>query len=102
MTNKELVDKNIGLTFEFVRYLIDHPELTEKLPDSFQLEFVNDVYGKYDLEADSVYLQFKKPNHADRTEMTEDEIIIRYQEDQVIGFTILNAGKRNFKFSGNR
>jgi uncharacterized protein YuzE len=97
MTNKELVDKNIGLTFDFVRYLIDNPEVTEKLPDSFKLEFVNDVYGNYDIEADTVYLHFKKPKHADRTEMTEEEIILRYQENQVIGITILNAGKRNLK-----
>ena len=60
------------------------------------------VWSDYDAEADTLYLHFKKPNHADRTEMTEDEIIIRYQENQVIGLTILNAGKRNFKFSENK
>jgi uncharacterized protein YuzE len=60
---------------------------------------VGNVWSDYDPEADTLYLHFKKPNHADRIEMTEDEIIIRYQKDQVIGLTILNAGKRNFGLS---
>lgn len=60
------------------------------------------VWSDYDMEADTLYLHFKKPNHADHTEMTEDEIIIRYEKDMIVGLTILNAGKRNFKFSDNR
>jgi len=40
MTNKETVERNIGLTFDFVHYLIDHPELVETLPDNFELEFI--------------------------------------------------------------
>ncbi len=41
-----------------------------------------------------LYLHFKKPNHADHLEMTEDEIIIRYEQGAIIGFTILNASTR--------
>ena len=40
MTNKENINRNIGLTFDFVRYLIDNLNLIEKLPDEFILEFV--------------------------------------------------------------
>jgi hypothetical protein len=36
------------------------------------------VWSSYDNEADVLYLHFKKPNHADNSKMTEDEIIIRY------------------------
>ena len=57
------------------------------------------VWSNYDAEADTLYLHFKKPNHADRTEMTEDEIIIRYEENVIIGLTILNAGKRNLRIT---
>jgi len=39
MTNKETVIRNLGLTFDFVKHLIGCPELTEKLPDDFILEF---------------------------------------------------------------
>ena len=52
------------------------------------------VWTDYDQEADTLYMHFKKPNHADHSEMTEDEIIIRYENDEIIGFTILNASKR--------
>lgn len=52
------------------------------------------VWSSYDAEADILYLHFKKPNQADNTEMTEDEIIIRYENGEVIGLTILNASQR--------
>ncbi|MBP7849514.1 MAG: hypothetical protein KA053_04500 [Lentimicrobiaceae bacterium] len=40
MTNKETVERNIGLTFDFVNELIENPALTENLPDDFKLEFI--------------------------------------------------------------
>jgi len=48
----------------------------------------------YDQEADVLYLHFKKPNHADNSEMTEDDIIIRYEKGEVIGVSLLNASQR--------
>lgn len=52
------------------------------------------VWTSYDAQADTLYLHFKKPSHADHSEMTEDEIIIRYEKDEIIGFTVLNASTR--------
>lgn len=52
------------------------------------------VWSSYDNEADVLYLHFKKPNHADNSEMTEDEIIIRFEKEEIIGLTILNASQR--------
>lgn len=40
MTNKETVERNIGLTFDFVNQLIEKPELTERLQDEFDIEFI--------------------------------------------------------------
>jgi hypothetical protein len=40
MTNKENIERKIGLTFDFVNFLIDNPEDITKLPDSFNLEFI--------------------------------------------------------------
>lgn len=40
MTNKETITRNIGLTFDFVNYLIDNPSIIEKFTDTFKLEFV--------------------------------------------------------------
>jgi uncharacterized protein YuzE len=53
------------------------------------------VWITYDAEADTLYVNFKKPSHATDSEMTDDDIIVRYAgEDDVIGFTVLHAGKR--------
>ena len=52
------------------------------------------VWASYDSDADVLYLHFKKPNHADDSEMTEDEIIVRYENKEIIGMTILNASQR--------
>ena len=52
------------------------------------------VWTNYDKEADTLYMHFKKPNHADHSEMTEDEIVIRYEDNEIIGLTFLNASKR--------
>jgi len=40
MTNKETVERNIGLTMDFVNHLIDNPTAIENLPEKFQLEFI--------------------------------------------------------------
>ena len=52
------------------------------------------VWSHYDQEADVLYLHFTKPNCADDSEMTEDDIIIRYEKGAVIGLTILNVSQR--------
>jgi uncharacterized protein YuzE len=52
------------------------------------------IWSDYDSEADTLYLHFKKPNHADHSEMTEDDVILRYEKSELIGMTILNASKR--------
>ncbi|OQX81727.1 MAG: hypothetical protein B6D61_00235 [Bacteroidetes bacterium 4484_249] len=46
MTNKEFANRNIGLTFDFVNYLIDNPEILVDLPDKFKLEFIEKDFSK--------------------------------------------------------
>ena len=41
MTKKEVIEKNIGMTFDFLRYLADHPELVDDIPNSAVIEFVD-------------------------------------------------------------
>ncbi len=55
------------------------------------------IWSSYDAEADVLYLNFKKPSHADDSELTEDDIIIRYEKGEIIGVTILNASKKRIK-----
>jgi len=52
------------------------------------------VWTTYDKEADVLYINFKKPSHADDSEITENDIIIRYEKEEPVGITILNASKR--------
>jgi uncharacterized protein YuzE len=52
------------------------------------------VWSSYDAEADVLYLNFKKPGEATDSELTDDDIIVRYEGDEVIGLTILHASTR--------
>ena len=52
------------------------------------------VWTTYDKEADVLYINFKKPSHADDSEFTDDDIIIRYEKREMGGITVLNASKR--------
>jgi len=51
------------------------------------------LWSSYDAEANVLYVKFKKPSHADDSELTDDDVIIRYERGEVIGLTILNAGQ---------
>ncbi len=52
------------------------------------------IWTTYDKQADVLYVNFKKPSHADDSELTDDDIIVRYEAGQIVGITILNASKR--------
>jgi uncharacterized protein YuzE len=52
------------------------------------------VWLSYDTEADTLYVNFKKPSHATDSELTEDDVIVRYEGDKIVGFTVLHASKR--------
>jgi len=57
MTNKETVERNIGLTIDFVNHLIDNPGVAETLPAEFTLEFIEkdfpNVEKRKSIQADS-------------------------------------------------
>lgn len=40
MTNEEVVTRNIGLAFDFLRYVIDRPQLLDSIPDGAELELL--------------------------------------------------------------
>lgn len=53
------------------------------------------IWLSYDTEADVLYVNFKKPSYATDSELTDDDIIIRYEGDDISGFTILHVSQRN-------
>jgi uncharacterized protein YuzE len=52
------------------------------------------LWSSYDAEADVLYINFKKPSTATDRELTDDDVIIRYEEDELVGLTLLHASKR--------
>ena len=52
------------------------------------------LWVSYDHEADTLYINFKKPARATDSELTDDDVIVRYQGDEVVGMTILHASQR--------
>lgn len=53
MTNKETVERNIGLTMDYVNYLIENPSLTENLPEKFSIKFLEKDFPTIQSIADS-------------------------------------------------
>ena len=62
------------------------------------LELLDVPYSRigavYDKEANVLYRNFKNPSHADDSELTDDDLIIRYEMGAVVGITVLNASRR--------
>ena len=52
------------------------------------------LWSSYDAEADVLYVNFKKPSRATDSELTDDDVIIRYEGEEVVGLTILHASTR--------
>jgi len=52
------------------------------------------VWVSYDAEADVLYVNFRKPSRATDSEITEDDVIVRYEGDEIVGVTVLHASQR--------
>lgn len=52
------------------------------------------LWMSYDAKGDVMYVNFKKPSRATDSELTKDDIIVRYEGKRVVGLTILHASKR--------
>lgn len=72
---------------------IDVKEIVNLIPQLLGIPFKR-IWYSYDEEADVLYLNFKKPSRADDSELTGDDIIIRYEKGEVVGITVLHASKR--------
>ena len=62
MTNKETVERNIGLTFDFLRQVIKEPSLLDEIPNESVIEFVDKDYTKKETKTSiepNLYLKVK-------------------------------------------
>ena len=48
----------------------------------------------YDEEADVLYVTFQRPPKVTDSELTDDDVVVRYSGDQIVGYDILHASKR--------
>ncbi|MBI2487707.1 MAG: DUF2283 domain-containing protein [Deltaproteobacteria bacterium] len=63
------------------------------VPDLLKVPYSR-IWTTYDEEADVLYINFKKPSHADDSKLSDDDVIIRHEKGKVVGITVLNASKR--------
>lgn len=49
----------------------------------------------YDSEVDVLYLSFQRPQKATDSEMTDEGILLRYRDNQLVGITVLDASTRS-------
>ena len=50
--------------------------------------------SSYDREADVLYVSFEDGAEASDSELTDDDVIVRYLGDEMIGLTVLHASQR--------
>lgn len=52
------------------------------------------MWTDYDVEADVLYISFRKPQQADGSVMEEDGNIYHYRDGELVGVTVLNASRK--------
>jgi uncharacterized protein YuzE len=73
---------------------VDYQDYLKLLPKVKQAPQGN-LWLSYDADADVLYIHFREPNRAIDSEMTNEDIIIRYgEQEEIIGLTILRASQR--------
>ena len=65
-----------------------------KLAPAVKRSPLRSIQLTYDQEADVLYVNFGPSTQADDTELTDDDIIIRYDQGEVVGLTILHVSAR--------
>ncbi len=73
--------------------LLEMDKVLTLVPNVLAMPFRR-VWFFYDEEADVLYVNFKRPSRADDAELTDDNVIVRYEKDEIVGMTVLNASKR--------
>lgn len=48
----------------------------------------------YDLEADVLYISFRRPQRATNTRILDDGVLLRYAASELVGITVLDASTR--------
>ncbi len=68
-------------------------EVLTAIPHLMKLK-AKHIWMDYDEEADVLYVNFDRPQAATDSELLEDDIVVRYRDEEVIGLTILHTKSR--------
>ena len=64
MTNREQIQRDIAVVFDFAEQIIDNPDLLDKIPDGAAISFLNEEEKKIEKHADNVsgkkYVRIKR------------------------------------------
>ena len=65
MTNKEQIQKDLAVAFDFVEHIIDNPDVLDKIPDGAEITFLDDenVKAEKSINGDAVRKYVKVKRH---------------------------------------
>ena len=70
----------------------DLEEIYDMIPNIVKLPSKK-VWMDYDEEADVLYINFEKPQHATDSELLKNNVLVRYKNDKIVGVTIIGVKK---------
>ncbi|WP_436415845.1 DUF5647 family protein [Petrimonas sp.] len=74
MTKKEIIERNIGLTFDFVHHLMDNKDKLDKLPANFEIEFIDKDFKQVEMKKETVRTESEAPKKYIRVKRTFEAI----------------------------
>ena len=80
MAEATLIQKSLGQVLHTVPYLVKFP--------------VKHFRVDYDKSADVLYISFDRPQNATNSKMLDNGILLRYNNKNLVGMTVLEASKR--------
>jgi hypothetical protein len=64
MTKKELAERNIGMTFDFIRQVVESPELAKTIRDGAEIDFIDkDMPTKHEMMGKKKQVSLYKVEH---------------------------------------
>jgi hypothetical protein len=62
MTNKETVNRNVGLSFDFIRQIVKNPEMIDTIKNNSTIEFLQKDYPEREKTKQIIANKFIKVN----------------------------------------
>lgn len=70
--------------------------ITRELIEQVLALHVRQMWTDYDSEADVLYISFRKPQQANDSIMEDDGNLYHYPDEELVGFTSLNASLKRY------